>query len=148
MTFNDVFMIVPSSAGLSGAIWFVALMVILYMARNHAHKGIISFSEAIHNSFRLSARSVKLIRELLITRNRDVLLAQGREATERIIEREFERIDATVRKDLGDYPSLHRHLNEEITARDLEICDELDAENSVKCYLYIAEKLNDCLCPK
>lgn len=118
MTFNDLFMIVPSSAGLSGAIWFVVIMVVFYMARNHAHNGIYSFSEAIHNAFRLSARSVKLLRNILVIRNRDVLLAQGREATERIIEREFERIDATVRKDLSDYPALHRHINEDVTAID------------------------------
>jgi hypothetical protein len=118
MTFNDVFMIVPSSVGTSGAIWFVVLVVVFYMARNHAHKGILSFTEALHNAFRLSARSVKLLQNALIVRNRDVLLAQGREATERIIEREFERIDATVRKDLSEYPALHRHLNEEVTAID------------------------------
>lgn len=118
MTFNDIFMIVPSSAALSGALWFVVLMIVFYMARNHAHKGIFSFSEAIHNSFRLSARSVKLLRNILVIRNREVLLAQGREATERMIEREFERIDATVRKDLSEYPALHRHINEDITAID------------------------------
>lgn len=126
MTLNDVFMIVPSSVALSGVIWFVVLTVIFYMARNHAHKGIFSFSEAIHNSFRLSARSVKLLRNLLITRNRDVLLAQGREATERIIEREFERIDATVRKDLSEYPALHRHLNEEVTDIDESFKESTD----------------------
>lgn len=126
MTFNDVFMIVPSSAGLSGALWFVMLTVVFYMARHQAHKGIYSFSEAIHNSFRLSARSVKLLRESLVTRNRDVLLAQGREATERIIEREFERIDATVRKDLSEYPALHRHLNEEITQIDESFKESTD----------------------
>jgi len=126
MTFNDVFMLVPSSTGLSGAIWFVVLTIIFYMARNHAHKGILSFSESIHNAFRLSARSVKLLRDILIIRNRDVLLAQGREATERIIEREFERIDATVRKDLSEYPALHRHLNEEVTVIDESFKDSTD----------------------
>lgn len=126
MTFNDVFMIVPSSAGLSGGIWFVVLMIVFYVARNHAHKGILSFSEAIHNSFRLSARSVKLLRNILVIRNRDVLLAQGRESTERIIEREFERIDATVRKDLSEYPALHRHINEDITAIDENFAGSTD----------------------
>lgn len=126
MTFNDVLMIVPSSTGLSVAIWLVLLMVIFYFARNHAHKGILSFSEAIHNAFRLSGRSVTLLRNILIIRNRDVLLAQGREATERIIEREFERIDATVRKDLSEYPALHRHLNEEVTAIDESFSESVD----------------------
>lgn len=126
MTFNDVFLIGSLGAGLSAAIWFVVLTIILYMARSHAHKGIISLTEAIHNSFRLSARSVKHLRDLLITRNRDVLLAQGREATERIIEREFERIDATVRKDLSEYPALHRHLNEEVTNIDESFKESTD----------------------
>jgi len=118
MAFSDLFMIVSGSPAISGLIWFVVLTIIFYIARNHAHKGIISFSGAIHNGFRLSARSVKLLRNILVLRNREVLLAQGREATERMIEREFERIDATVRKDLAEYPALHRHLNEEVTAID------------------------------
>lgn len=126
MTFNDVFMIGSLGAGLSAVIWFVVLTIVFYMARNHAHKGIFSFSEAIHNSFRLSARSVKHLRDLLVIRNRDVLLAAGREATERIIEREFERIDATVRKDLAEYPALHRHLNEEVTAIDESFKESTD----------------------
>ena len=139
MTFNDVFMIVPSSAALSGALWFVVLMIVFYMARNHAHKGILSFSEALHNSFRLSARSIKLLRNILIIRNRDVLLAQGREATERIIEREFERIDATVRKDLSDYPALHRHLNEEITAIDESFVESTDVPPSPPAWVKAVE---------
>ena len=48
-------------------------------------------------------------------RNREVLLAAGREAKERIIEREFDRVNETVRKDLANYPKLHRALSESIT---------------------------------
>ena len=47
-------------------------------------------------------------------RNREVLLAQGREAKERIVEREFVRVGDTVRKDLANYPDLHRALSEAI----------------------------------
>ena len=43
-----------------------------------------------------------------------MLLAHGREAKERIIEREFDRINETVRKDLANYSSLHRSLSETI----------------------------------
>jgi hypothetical protein len=43
-----------------------------------------------------------------------VLLAAGREAKERVIEREFDRINDTVRKDLGNYSALHRSLDESI----------------------------------
>src|SRR5262249_1614546 len=47
-------------------------------------------------------------------RNREVLLSGGREAKERIIEREFVRVGDTVRRDLANYPSLHRALSEAI----------------------------------
>ena len=51
-------------------------------------------------------------------RNREVLLAAGREAAERMIEREFDRVEATVQKDLAGYPALQRKLSEEITRID------------------------------
>ena len=53
--------------------------------------------------------------ERLAIRNREVLLADGREAKERIIEREFDRVNDTVRKDLAGYPALHRSLSNSIT---------------------------------
>jgi hypothetical protein len=43
-----------------------------------------------------------------------VLLAAGREAKERIVEREFVRVGDTVRKDLANYPDMHRRLSEAI----------------------------------
>jgi len=139
MALSDVFMIVSGSPAISGAIWFVVLTIVFYIARNHAHKGILSLSDAIHNAFRLSARSVKLLRDILVIRNRDVLLAQGREATERIIEREFERIDATVRKDLSEYPALHRHLNEEVTAIDESFKESTDVPPSPPAWVKAVE---------
>lgn len=117
MSFTDIFMIVPSPV-LSGVIWFVLLVLVMYFARSPAHFAIRSFSRVIHNSMRLSARAVMRAESRLNERNREVLLAQGREASERIIEREFDRIDATVRRDLAEYPALHRQLSEEITVID------------------------------
>ena len=67
---------------------------------------------------RLSARAVMGAESRLNERNREVLLEQGREAVERVIEREFDRVDATVRRDLSEYPALHRKLSEEITVID------------------------------
>lgn len=117
MSFTDIFMIVPNPV-LSGMIWFVFLVLVMYFARSPAHFAIRSFSRVIHNAMRLSARAVMRAETRLNERNREVLLAQGREASERIIEREFDRIDATVRRDLAEYPALHRQLSEEITVID------------------------------
>ena len=117
MSFEDVFMIVPSAVA-SALIWFVVLTAVLYFARSPAHRAITALARVAHNALRLTARAVMRGEARLAQRNREVLLAAGREAAERIIEREFERVDATVRRDLAEYPALHRKLSEEITAID------------------------------
>jgi len=90
-------------------------IIVLYISRRPAHRAIMSLSAVVHNAMRLSAHSVMKVESRLAERNREVLLTAGREAEERMIEREFERIDATVRRDLSEYPAMHRLLNEEIT---------------------------------
>ncbi|NOZ51960.1 MAG: hypothetical protein GXP08_02270 [Gammaproteobacteria bacterium] len=113
MSFTDVFLIVPNYF-VSGAIWFVILAVFFYMARDSAHGAIKSFSRMLHNAMRLSSFALERVEHRLSLRNKEVLLAAGREASERVIEREFERINATVSKELAETPSLHRKLQEEI----------------------------------
>jgi len=125
MPFNDVFMLFPSPV-LSGFAWFFILATVFYIARIHAHKAIYSFTRVIHNAMRLSAQSVRRAEKRMLERNTEVLLTQGREATEHIIEREFERINDTVQKDLSEYPALHRLLSEEITAIDEDYQESTD----------------------
>jgi len=122
---SDIFMI-TSNPVLSGLIWFVVLTIVMYLARSHAHRAIIAISRVLHNALRLTASSVMHAERKLIERNKEVLLNQGREASERIIEREFDRVDATVRRDLAEYPSLHRHLSEEITKIDEDYKESMD----------------------
>jgi len=114
---SNIFLLVPNPM-LSGLIWFVLIILVMYFARQPAHLAFRSLCKVVHNAMRLSARAVMRGEERLAHRNREVLLAQGREAIERVIEREFERVDATVRKDLSEYPALHRQLSEEITLID------------------------------
>lgn len=125
MSFMDIYMIVPS-AFLSGMIWFVLLALVLYIAREPAHKAINSLSHVLHNALRLSAKSVLRGEQWMLQRNKEVLLAQGREAAERMIEREFDRIEATVRRDLAEYPALHRQLSEEITKLDEDYQESIE----------------------
>lgn len=114
---SSVFLILPNPM-LSGLIWFILAILVMYFARQPAHLAFRSLCKVIHNAMRLSARSIMRTEERLAHRNREVVLAQGRENIERVIEREFERVDATVRKDLAEYPALHRQLSEEITLID------------------------------
>jgi hypothetical protein len=100
---------------ISAFLWFVFLVAVLYLARRTAHQAIRTAAGALAHGLRLAAHSIAHAELRLAARNREVLLAAGREAKERVVEREFERVGETVRKDLTNYPALHRALSEAIT---------------------------------
>jgi hypothetical protein len=118
MSLTDLLNIVPGYPLLSILIWFVVAVAMLYFARYPAHSAIKSLSRVIHNGMRLASRSVLLAEERLVHRNKEVLLAAGRESLERVIEREFQRVDAVVKRDLSGYPALQHTLAEQITRID------------------------------
>ena len=62
----------------------------MYLARPTAHQAIHAISEALHGALRMGARSIRQTEDRLAQRNREVLLATGREAKEREIEKEFD----------------------------------------------------------
>jgi hypothetical protein len=99
---------------LSAVILLMLLVTALYLARGTAHQAIHAIAVALSRGLRLASHSVAHAEERLGTRNREVLLAAGREAKERIVEREFVRVGDTVRKDLANYPDMHRRLSEAI----------------------------------
>ena len=98
----------------SASILFILLVTALYLARGTAHQAISATANALAKGLRLASHSVAHAEQRLAARNREVLLAAGREAKERIVEREFTRVGDTVRKDLAGYPELHRRLSEAI----------------------------------
>ncbi|HNP62321.1 MAG TPA: hypothetical protein PKH39_00220 [Woeseiaceae bacterium] len=101
---------------ISAILWIILIVAALYLIRSTAHRTIHAAAEGLHRSFRIASRAVSRSEKNLAVRNRDVLLAAGREAKERIIEREFDRINETVRKDLANYSSLHRALSTSINS--------------------------------
>ena len=98
----------------SAGILMILLVAALYFARDTAHQAIQAVAGALSRGLRVASRSVNHFQERLAARNREVLLAAGREAKERIVEREFTRVGDTVRKDLAGYPVMHRRLSEAI----------------------------------
>ena len=98
----------------SALLWIVLITGALYLIRGTAHRTIQAAASGLHHSFRVASKAVTQSEKHLAARNRDVLLAAGRESKERIIEREFDRINETVRKDLANYSALHRALSESI----------------------------------
>jgi len=111
---------------LSALLWIVLVVATLYFARPTAHKLILAAGNSLHKMFRVASVSVTGAEKGLAARNREVLLAAGREAKERIVEREFDRINETVRKDLANYSALHRSLSESIGRIEQDHTDAVD----------------------
>lgn len=107
----------PNSPGYM-VITLAAIVVLAYLARGPAHKAIHSVSRVIHHGLRLTAHSVLLAEQRLTRRNKEVLLTSGAEAVERLIEREFHRVDAVVKRDLSGYPALQRSLADQVARID------------------------------
>jgi hypothetical protein len=118
MSLAEVLNILPGSPVTSGVIALVVVVVLLYLARGPAHKAIYSLTRGIQEAFRLMADSVMHAVDRIEKRNKEVLLTLGAEAAERVIEREFQRVEAVVKRDLGAYPSLHRSMADLVTRID------------------------------
>jgi hypothetical protein len=113
MSMTSLLAITPWPA-VSAVILLTLLVVALYFARRTAHQAIRAITDALGRGLRLASHAVARGEERLAARNREVLLSAGREAKERIVEREFVRVGDSVRKDLANYPTLHRALSESI----------------------------------
>jgi len=118
MSFSDIYLLWSDSAALSAVIWVVILMVLTYLARDPVHKFIDAFSAGAKQAFQQAADAVLGGSQKLADRNKEVLVAAGREASERLIEREFSRIDTIVHRDLAEYPTLHRKISDVVTKID------------------------------
>ncbi|MEM9404168.1 MAG: hypothetical protein AAGA44_16995 [Pseudomonadota bacterium] len=111
---------------LSALLWIILIVLALYLVRATAHNTIDAATRALARSFRLASKAVSRSERHLAARNRDVLLAAGRESKERVIEREFDRINDSVRKDLANYSALHRSLSESIGRIEKDHQDGVD----------------------
>jgi hypothetical protein len=114
MTFESLLGITPYP-GLSVVLLAAVAMAVLYLARGSAHHVLQTICQAIHDILNLAVQAITATEKKLVQRNHEVLLAAGREAKERVVEREFVRIGASVHRDLAGYPGLQRALSDAIT---------------------------------
>ncbi len=114
MRFTETLSLMPDSFLFWLLIALVATLA-LYFTREPGHRAILHLGKALNYVCRLGAASMIRAEQHLQLRNREVLLAAGREEAERHIEREFERLEASVQRDLAQCPSLHRKIQEQVT---------------------------------
>jgi hypothetical protein len=132
---------ITPSPFLSVMIWIVLILAALYFARRPFHRAVGSFSKILHNAMRLTSASVLQAEKRLSQRNREVLMAAGRENAERVVEREFERISTAVVRDLEGYPNLHRQLSETTTQMDEDYNKSVDVPPSLPNWIPIIESI-------
>jgi hypothetical protein len=120
-------MIWPENPALSVVILAVLGMVFLYAARRPVHQLLYAVGALISGPLRMGGRWLGATAIAMRLRNKAVLLAHGAHEVGSRIEREFERIEAMVRRDLQGYPTLQRKLLDEITRieEDYRKCGEV-----------------------
>ena len=132
---------ITSNTFLSMMIWIVLLLAALYFARRPFQRVVSSLTRIIYNAMRLSAASVLSAEKTLAQRNREVLMANGLESAERLVEREFDRINAAVVRDLGGYPNLQRQLLELTTRLDEDYSQSADVPPDLPNWIPIIESI-------
>lgn len=137
----DNMLSLTGSPALSILIWILLLMAALFFARKPFHRAVWSFSKIIHSGMRITAASVLSAEKRLVERNREVLMAAGLENAERMVEREFDRINAAVTRDLEGYPNVHRRLSEVITKLDEDYSSSADDPPSLPNWLPIIDSI-------
>ena len=132
---------ITSNPFLSMMIWIVLLLAALYFARKPFHRAVGSLAKIIHNAMRLTATSVLSAERALAQRNREVLMAAGLEKAERLVEREFDRINSAVVRDLASYPHLQRQLLELTSRLDEDYSSSADVPPSLPNWRPIIESI-------
>lgn len=132
---------ITNNTFLSMLIWVALMLAALYFARRPFHRAVGAVSKILYNSMRLAAAFVLSTEKRLARRNREVLMATGREQTERAVEREFERINTVVSRDLEAYPHIHRQLSEIIAHLDEDYTKSADVPPSLPDWLPIINSI-------
>lgn len=104
----------PDHPVLSALAMVAILIPVLYLAREYARRLVRALGLGFSQPLRLAGRALLAAADELRARNRQVLLAHGREEVARALEREFERLDTLVRRDLHHHPALQRRLLDDI----------------------------------
>jgi hypothetical protein len=132
---------ITSNPFLSMLIWIALLLAALYFARKPFHRAVGSLCKIIHNAMRLTAAAVLSAEKRLVRHNREVLMAAGLEKAERLVEREFGRINVAVVRDLESFPHLQRQLTELTTRLDEDYRSSADLPPSLPNWLPVIESI-------
>jgi len=124
------FYFLPEMPGVSIAVWIVASMVFLFLAREPVHKVIHALSDATAGGLRKLAEWTKNAAQAMREKDRKVLLESGVAKIQGEILQEFSKIDMANTKSLAGYPKLQLRLDDNISQieRDYKECGQVTPE--------------------
>ncbi len=124
------FYILPDMPGVSIAVWVVASMIFLFLAKEPMHKVIQACSDATAGGLRKLAAWMKHTAETMREKDRKVLLESGVAKIQGEIVQEFHKIDMANTKALDGYPKLQLKLDENISKieRDYQDCGQVSPQ--------------------
>ncbi|MCL6415737.1 hypothetical protein MIB92_08745 [Aestuariirhabdus sp. Z084] len=136
---TNALMIWPEQPALSLVVWLSLLILVMYLGRHQSHQLLRTSGRSIHRTMRLCARSLNLWQSSLAERNRAILLAEGEAQSQRIIEREFVRVNGIVARDLSHYPTLHRQISDTVSKIEQDYNSTIEAPPSPPAWLEVVE---------
>lgn len=140
---SNILLSLTPSPFFSVVIWIVLILSAAYFARKPFHRSISSFSRILYSACRLAAASVKLAEGRLRSRNRQVLLSSGLELAERKVEREFDRINLAVQRDLEGYPQLKRKMNEDLQSLEEDYEKSLEIPQALPDWVRVIDAISN-----
>lgn len=115
---TDLLSLWSESLPTSVVIWLLLTLLLLYLARRACHQLLEQVSLGLQRLLRTAARLLRRHADVVLERNREVLVAMAEDRAERALEQDFHRIGRAVDRDLGAYPALHRALSDQISRID------------------------------
>lgn len=106
--------LIPGEPVLSWLLVILGANIILYFIRSSAHHLFDSLSRLVVQNLKLLSHGLIESAHEMNRRNREVLLEHGKQQAERELERQFIRLGNLVEKDLGRYPEIQRHVEQNI----------------------------------
>lgn len=126
MTWNDILTVWSDSLWVSGIVWALLAIVLLYLARRPAHDALRIASRALARWLRTAARALDGLRGRALAQQRVLHAAMALDLAERRIERTTRRFAHAIERDLGAFPQLQRRLTDQIERIDRDYHDSAD----------------------
>jgi hypothetical protein len=126
MTWNDILTVWSDSLWVSGIVWALLAIVLLYLARRPAHDALRVASRALARWLRTAARALGGVRGRALAQQRILHAAMALDLVERRIERTTRRFAHAIERDLGAFPQLQRRLTDQIERIDRDYHDSAD----------------------